>query len=589
MHQLPPLKPTSEMVISHAVHFAPGKYQFLGSQPGITITGSHLRLNLQGVLLQGAKGKVGIHLKDCTDVVLTNASVSGFTTGVELTGCKNVVLENCRSLHSADPGPGTIIDESGAEPQDTSGAGFLVRDSSNVKLGRCSAMYAWDGLDLVNSDHCSAQDCNFSYNENWGVHIWRSNFNIINHCTAIWCTTGRGKLYQALTGWQTYDADAVLIEHGSDNNTISDNDLRYGGDGIFIRSNEAPVTPGTAVPHVFSSDNNRLIGNDCSYSPNNAIEVDFVKGTLIERNNCSLSNYGMWLGYSRYSKVVENLCAWDTVRAIEIENGQHGTISRNIFADPTPPSNKVLVFLRQNGRDATPSGPYLLGGNLFVGGSTALALLKTPVTMINNLRASNSFKDEPPALLRSDGLSQVTVQGDTVKPGQHQGAPVKASITNDAFVTLTDNQPANGLPIAMAVWQNRPFLAVRHRDGSLRFTVEPQPTLNPWKSRSELTVYLDNRWTAPQELSWRAVPQQSLISAVVPTALTAGAEFQLKGRFTTAGRVMVNGIVVGRVEAACTSIACKLPATAPKGFANLLFQPDNGIPAGPIVVTVAAP
>ncbi len=589
MHQLPPLKPTSGMVISHTVHFAPGKYQFFGSHPGITITGRHLRLNLKGVLLQGAKGTVGIQLKDCTDVVLTNASVSGFTTGVELTGCKNVVLQSCRSLHSADPGPGTIIDESGAQPQDTSGAGFLVRGSSNVKLERCRAMYAWDGLDLVNSDHCSAQNCNFSYNENWGVHIWRSNFNNINHCTAIWCTTGRGKLYQALTGWQTYDADAVLIEHGSGNNTISDNDLRYGGDGIFIRSNEAPVTPGTAVPHVFSSDNNRLIGNDCSYSPNNAIEVDFVKGTLIERNNCSLSNYGMWLGYSRYSKVVENLCAWDTVRAIEIENGQHGTITRNILADPSPPSNKVLVFLRQNGRDATPSGPYLLGGNLFVGGSTALALLKTPVTMVNNIRSSTSFKDEPPALLRTDGLSQVTVQGDTVRPGQHPGAPVNASINNDGFVNIADNRPANGLPISMVVWQDRPFLAVRHRNGSIRFAVEPQPTLNPWVASSNLSVYSNEGWSSPRLLSWRIDPNQSVISAVEPFSPIAGATFTVRGRFTKPGRVMVNGVVVGKAGRACESIECKVPASVAKGFANLMFQPDSGLPAGPIVITVANP
>jgi parallel beta-helix repeat protein len=574
------------MVITHSVKFRPGIYTMRGEEPGITITAHHAKINLTGVRLRGIKGSVGILLKDCSQVQIVNADVSGFTVDIELVHCRHVVLKQCRALNSADPGPGTVIDESGAQPQDTSGAGFLARSSSHVELSGCTAMYAWDGLDLVNSDHCSAQTCNFSYNENWGVHLWHSSANSVSRCTAIWCTTGRGRLYQALTGWQTYDADAVLIEHGSDHNTISQNDLRFGGDGIFIRSNEAPLKPGTAVPHVFSSDFNRLLNNDCSYSPNNAIEVDFVKGTLIQGNNCSLSNYGMWLGYSRYSKVVGNLCAWDTVRSIEIENGQHGTITGNILADEGPTSNKVLMFLRQNGRDATPSGPYLITNNLFLGGSTAVALIKTPVTLENNIRAANNTTDALPTLVRADGQSVTTITGDLIQAAKPLSTSATVSRVSNTTWSVKGNYTLPALPIAMVTWFGRPLLATRAKGSMLQFTLEPQPSLTGWQPSSAFQVFTNQGWSASTIVTAPAPAGQSLITAVQPVKLTVGGTFTLLGHFTGTGAVTVNGLKAGEASGQCSAIVCRLPSIAPTSKVNLLFQPVRGLPAGPVVVTV---
>ena len=92
-----------------------------------------------------------------------------------------------------------------------------------------------------------------------------------------------------------------FIDHASCDNTIEANDLRFGGDGIFIRANEGPLTPDAIVPPKNASNRNVLKFNDCSSSPNNAIEADFVDDTVMEGNNCSDSHYGMWLGYSRRS------------------------------------------------------------------------------------------------------------------------------------------------------------------------------------------------------------------------------------------------------------------------------------------------
>src|SRR5262249_31689946 len=155
--------------------------------------------------------------------------------------------------------------------------------------------------------------------------------NVFRRNRAIWCTTGAGTLYQALTGWSTLDAQAVGIDHSSCDNLIEENDLRFGGDGVFIRANEGGIMPGSPVPPLHSSDRNILRRNDCSFSPNSAIEADFIEGTVIEDNNCSYSHYGLWLGWSRDSIVRGNICLNDTEHAIEIGNGQNGLIENNLF------------------------------------------------------------------------------------------------------------------------------------------------------------------------------------------------------------------------------------------------------------------
>ena len=200
--------------------------------------------------------------------------------------------------------------------------------------------------------------CDFSYNNNWGIHFWNSSRNTFQNSRAVWCTTGAGRLYQALTGWQTYDAQAVAIDHNSNENLISGNDLRFSGDGIFIRANEGPITPGTVVPVLNASNRNVLRDNDCAFSPNNAIEADFVEGTIIEGNNVSNSHYGMWLGYSQGSVVKSNIGINDSANVVEIENGQGAVFENNVFGYDAYRDGGQAILLRQNGRDKTPSRNY---------------------------------------------------------------------------------------------------------------------------------------------------------------------------------------------------------------------------------------
>lgn len=90
------------------------------------------------------------------------------------------------------------------------------------------------------------------------------------------------------------DSSCVLIESGSCNNIFRRNDMRYGGDGLFIRSLNNQM-----------SMNNLFEENDASFANNNAIEAWDAGNTYI-RNKANYSSYGFWLGCSDHTVLIEN-------------------------------------------------------------------------------------------------------------------------------------------------------------------------------------------------------------------------------------------------------------------------------------------
>ena len=380
---------TSGLKISSGVVVTPGIYALEDRGSGIVqISGHDFTIDLKGAKLRGpGTGKgVGLHIAEARNVTIKNADVSGCLWGIQIERSMGVKLIDCVVSRNADLPPGTVIDESGTKPEDEHGGGILLRDSRNCLIRHCIAQHQWDGIDVVRSENNVIEEGDYSYNGNWGVHLWDASRNAFRRNRAVWCTTGSGTLFQALTGWQTYDAQAVGIDHNSYENLIEGNDLRFGGDAIFIRANEGPIMPGTVVPPRNGSHRNVLRNNDCSFSPNNAIEVDLVDDTVIEGNNCSNSNYGMWLGYSRRCIVRNNICINDNSKAVEIENGQGDVFENNVFGYDTPRSDSALIFLRQNGRDKTPSGPYTFKNNSFYGSGRPLLVRDTPGLSLQNTR-----------------------------------------------------------------------------------------------------------------------------------------------------------------------------------------------------------
>lgn len=552
----------SGMKITGNATVRPGVYRLSDAGGGIVqVSGSRFTVDFRGAQIAGpaqSRG-IGIYIHDARNITLKNADVRGCLWGIVIERSGGVRLLNCMTSHNANLPPGTVIDESGREPEDNHGGGILIRDSRYCLVARCTSQNQWDGIDVVRSESNVIEDGAFSYNGNWGLHLWSSSRNTFRRNRAVWCTTGGGLLYQALTGWSTYDAQAVGIDHNSNENRIEDNDLRFGGDGIFIRANEGPITPGTVVPPRNGSHRNILRRNDCSFSPNNAIEVDLVDDTIIDGNNCSYSNYGMWLGYSRRCVVRNNICIQDSTHAVEIENGQGDLFENNVFGFDTPRPDGQLVYLRQNERDKTSSGPYTLRQNVFYGAAKGVLLHHTTAVLTGNTLLWNGA---PPAQIAAgDPGSQVTLSENRIlrsasapKPALAQtpvtlraGAAMTLVGTNLLFGATPPVVELDGIPVWITT-------ATRDR---LTFAMPDDFWDRPAPETVHLHLFNGAGWsrTTPAHIVWPAPPR---ITSIVPNPARLGDSVTVTGiRLGT--RVLLNGKPVPIVESTVAGLVFRLP------------------------------
>ncbi len=558
--------PTPGLSLKASARLRTGGYRLTdGGSGAIRISGEGFVVDCAGARLVGpGKGTgVGIHITDSRNVTIRNADLSGFRWGIVVERSIGVKLIDCHSSYNNDLKPGTVIDESGHEPEDQWGGGILLRDCAACSAQRCVAQYQWDGIDVIRSSRCTIEDGDFSYNGNWGVHLWDSSRNRFRRNRAIWCTTGGGKLYQALTGWQTYDSQAVGIDHNSNENLIEDNDLRFGGDGIFIRANEGPITPGTVVPPRNGSHRNVLRGNDCSFSPNNAIEVDLVDDTVIEDNNCSNSHYGMWLGYSRRCIVRGNTCVNDTAHAVEIENGQDDLFERNVFGyDDRRPTGQ-LVYLRQNGRDKTPSRGYRFGNNLFYGAGRGVLAAHTEVSLDHDVIVPI---DDSTQLVSGDSASRAIERG-TVRGTPDFAPRPQFVLPNRGPVTLKP-----GAAIAMSVpgaSSSRPPPVIeidgipawvrRIDSGRVIFWMPDDFWDRPAKPSAQIRAYTGVTFSEPVTglIPW--APGRARITEIRPNPANLGEVVVANGANVTGGSLLLNGAAVRLNQAAASKMTFELP------------------------------
>ncbi len=588
--------------ITSSQRIAGGVYRLsdAGDQAGVVqISGSGFSVDFHGAKLIGPGGiGVGVKITDAKNLTIRNADVSRYLWGIVLERCSGVRLINCVSSRNADLPPGTVIDESGTGPEDNHGSGFVLRDCNHCLIQKCAAQHQWDGIDVVRSTNSIIEDGDYSYNGNWGLHLWTSSSNTFRRNRAIWCTTGSGLLYQSLSGWQTYDSQAVGIDHNSNENTIEDNDLRFGGDAIFIRANEGGQTPGHPVPVKNGSNRNMILNNDCSFSPNNAIEVDFVEDTVISGNNCSNSNYGMWLGYSVRSVCRNNICVNDSTHAVEIENVQNGVFASNVFGWDDHRLNGQLVVLRQNGNDKTPSGPYRIENNLFYGAETGVKLVNTPATLVGNYFAKLNMKAS--SLVVADSNSAAVEKGTT----QAGDAAQKASLMRSANVRPQPVVPGSklesdavgyttGSPPPVVELAGVP-LWIRELGSGRAIVWVPH---DGWNLPAAADVWLSVR-TARVGLRsshFRYVwsPREPLIKHVDPNPARIGDNITVSGTNLVVGRFLLNVKVVDIVSQAGDKAVLKAPEgiLIPTHY-NLVWEKGEGderVATWPVTLTVDVP
>ena len=552
----PPVTITPGLKVNSQTRLKPGDYQLTGNDEGVLqIGGSGFEVECAGAKIIGpGKGLgAGIHITGARNVTVRNANVTGCRWGIVLDHCVGVKLINCRTSYNNDLKPGTVIDESGREPEDQWGGGVLMRDCEHCSAQRCISQYQWDGIDVIRSAGCIIEDGDYSYNGNWGIHLWNSSHNTFRRNRAVWCTTGGGKLYQALTGWQTYDSQAVGIDHNSNDNLIEDNDLRFGGDAIFIRANEGPVTPGTVVPPRNASNRNILRGNDCSFSPNNAIEVDLVDDTVIENNNCSNSNYGLWLGYSRRCIVRGNTCINDSTHAVEIENGQDDLFELNVFGWDKPRPSGSLVYLRQNGREKTPSTGYVIRGNDFYGAGVGVLVRDTGAKLEGNDfevpaewrgRATGKLVKEETSSRFTESATTVHTASDTVDPGRpgvhvRPGSEIQAAESGGLIGGAAYAAELDGIPLWVRQAGKSPGLSGKP---ALRLAIPDDFWDRPAKSGPlSMRVRINHawKWSSRPTIDWpKSRPR---IDGVTPNPAMIGNTILISGANLGSGQLLLNG------------------------------------------------
>ena len=271
----------------------------------IRVLRSGVRINGNGAWLIGPGAQAGqrpseyrgtaILAEGVSHVTLRNVNARGWETGLVVRNARGWLIENCNfsdNFHDPDFGWG----ENGRR------GGIVLEQVSESVLLRNRANRVWDGCVLVKSNDNLLDGNDFSHCSNTCLKLWTAcrnsiRDNVLSH--GIRLTPGEV---------HARDSTCVLIESGSNGNSLIRNDCTYGGDGIFVR-----------VLNGWCSTGNLFEKNDCSYANNNGVECwaqenSFVSNTA---NHCS---YGFWMGGSDKTRLINNEASFNG-----LPDGQHNS------------------------------------------------------------------------------------------------------------------------------------------------------------------------------------------------------------------------------------------------------------------------
>lgn len=302
------IKPYPGMKIYEDVSFLPGIYNFF-QQEGIHICASNITIHGNGSVLIGGKEETasndisrkdefsygygdmidqslayyghGIHMEHVHHVRINDLQVRGFVNGLYMEDCENCQIENndfSYNYNNNDWGWDEHID-----------AGGIMMIHSHHNVLKCNkATNVWSALVLRYADHNEIRENDFSHTSNVGLRCWGACHNLVEDNDFSW------GIRKAANEVHARDSSCVLIESGSNHNIFCRNDMRYGGDGLFIRS----LNNEMSMYNLFEE-------NDASFANNNAIEAWDAHNTYI-RNKANYSSYGFWLGCSDHSVLIGN-------------------------------------------------------------------------------------------------------------------------------------------------------------------------------------------------------------------------------------------------------------------------------------------
>lgn len=301
----------------------------------LIIAASNITVDGNGVTLQGTavapnlRQGVAVSAKGQSGVTLRNLNARHFETGLHVIDGQHWTIENCDFSDN-------FHDEAFGWGENGRRGGIVFERVHHSTLRNNRANRVWDACVLVDSDDNVLANNNFSHASNTCLKLWHASRNTV---TGNSLTHGiriqPGEVHAR-------DSTSVLIESGSKFNRFIDNDCSYGGDGIFIR-----------VLNGWCSTDNYFQGNDCSYANNNGFECWAPRNEFIKNkaNHCS---YGFWLGGSDQTRLIDNEASFNG-----LATGQHNS--------PHLPGNGHAGIVFMFG----PSSHVLARGNRCVGNNGA--------------------------------------------------------------------------------------------------------------------------------------------------------------------------------------------------------------------------
>ena len=336
------------MKILDSTRITPNRYTGSAASPIFEIATDGVTVDLSGSVIDGIDFTgVGIHVHDCAEVRIIGGVVRGFYQGIRVENVRGLRIEDCVVSDNHNPsGVGWLPDTSNPNEDGYGGGVYLIR-STDSTIERCLITNNFNGIDLVRCERISVVETDASNSSNIGIHLLRSSDCLIEKCSAEHCIRYAGGFWN-----DTADSAGILLEEYSHHNRITDNSLRYSGDGLFIRANNR-----------HSSDHNYIARNDGSHSPNNAFEAVFSMGNVFEDNIADASNYGFWLGYSRETIVRRSRIRSNRLDGIAIEHGSHNVIEDNYIS-----ANRdgIRLWWAPSDLGDDPSSDYVIRNNEIV-------------------------------------------------------------------------------------------------------------------------------------------------------------------------------------------------------------------------------
>ncbi|MBS3164818.1 right-handed parallel beta-helix repeat-containing protein [Candidatus Woesearchaeota archaeon] len=345
-------------------------------------------IDLNGAVLDGRNlHGYGIYLRDCDGVTIKNGTIRGFFYGIVAENCSSLTLENLIVSENYDnPGAGWLH-ETEAPDYSGLGGGMLLKGVTRSKVERCTLTKQFNGLDLILCSDISVRDVDCSHNSNFGLHLLSTHRSRIERSRMDHCLRYSANAHDRLGGC---DAAGILIEQGSHHNRFIGNSAVHSGDGIFVRGN-----------NLVRSCHNIFEGNDCSYSPHNAIEDGFGIGNQYLGNICSHSDYGFWV--------------FDTYESLLLENKVEGNVRDGIAMRYGRGNHLVRNTVRRNGRagmriwwepheklGGEPSSHYFLLGNTVTHNGQGVVVEKSQAITLSANRVERNGESDADNLVVKD-------------------------------------------------------------------------------------------------------------------------------------------------------------------------------------------